>query len=149
MEGRDGSGAERAALPPPRRCGVPAALVRRPPTHSPCLSLAGLSVLAQEPHGAAPVDFLQELPSYQSARRRRGGTQERTPTLLGTAGSRGAAARALRQEKGELADRPAREQPKCMAEKRRARLIFTRFFLGLIFFFPMTFLNINPGALEG
>ncbi|XP_066054083.1 transmembrane channel-like protein 7 [Chamaea fasciata] len=81
----------------------------------------GLSVLAEEPHGAAPVDFLQELPSCQSARRRRGGTQERRPALLGTAGSRGAAARALPQERGEPPDRPARERPECMAEKRRTR----------------------------
>ncbi|XP_053847944.1 transmembrane channel-like protein 7 isoform X2 [Vidua macroura] len=78
----------------------------------------GLSLLAEEPHGAAPVDFLQELPSCQSARRRRGGTQECRPALLGTAGSRGDAARA---ETGELADRPAREHPKSMAEKRRIR----------------------------
>ncbi|NXR63420.1 TMC7 protein, partial [Rhadina sibilatrix] len=75
----------------------------------------------EEPHGAAPVDFLQELPSCQSARRRRGDTQERRPALLGTAGSRGAAARELPQERDKLADRPAREQPKCMAEKRRTR----------------------------
>ncbi|NXM15931.1 TMC7 protein, partial [Ploceus nigricollis] len=75
----------------------------------------------EEPHGAAPVDFLQELPSCQSARRRRGGTQERRPALLGTAGSRGDAARALPQETGELAGRPAREHPKSMAEKRTIR----------------------------
>ncbi|XP_030814039.1 transmembrane channel-like protein 7 isoform X1 [Camarhynchus parvulus] len=81
----------------------------------------GLSLLAEEPHGAAPVDFLQELPSCQSARRRRGGTQERRPPLLGTVGSRGDAARALPQETGEPAERPARERPVCMAEKRRAR----------------------------
>uniref|UniRef100_A0A674HE06 Transmembrane channel-like protein n=1 Tax=Taeniopygia guttata TaxID=59729 RepID=A0A674HE06_TAEGU len=56
--------------------------------------------------------------SCQSARRRRGGTQERRPALLGTARSRGDAARA---ETGELADRPAREHPKSMAEKRRIR----------------------------
>ncbi|XP_066416959.1 transmembrane channel-like protein 7 [Molothrus aeneus] len=81
----------------------------------------GLSLLAEEPHGAAPVDFLQELPSCQSARRRRWGTQERRPAPLGTAGSRGDAARALPQETGGLAERPARERPVCMAEKRRAR----------------------------
>ncbi|NXM95798.1 TMC7 protein, partial [Sylvia borin] len=75
----------------------------------------------EEPHGAAPVDFLQELPSCRSARRRRGGSQERRPALLGTAGSRGAAARALLRDTGELPDRPARERPDCMADKRRAR----------------------------
>ncbi|TRZ21193.1 hypothetical protein HGM15179_005954 [Zosterops borbonicus] len=82
---------------------------------------SGLSVLAEEPHGAAPVDFLQELPSCQSARRRRGGTQERRPALLGTAGSRGNAARALQQEKGERRDPSAREYTGCMAEKRIIR----------------------------
>ncbi|KAM4892073.1 transmembrane channel-like protein 7 isoform 3-T3 [Sylvia borin] len=81
----------------------------------------GLSIHAEEPHGAAPVDFLQELPSCRSARRRRGGSQERRPALLGTAGSRGAAARALLRDTGGLPDRPARERPDCMAEKRRAR----------------------------
>ncbi|NXB11049.1 TMC7 protein, partial [Cnemophilus loriae] len=75
----------------------------------------------EELHPAAPVDFLQELPSYQSARRRRGGTQRRRPALLGTAGSRGTVARALQQEEGELAARPAREYPECIAEKRRLR----------------------------
>ncbi|NXO13083.1 TMC7 protein, partial [Oriolus oriolus] len=75
----------------------------------------------EEPLAAAPVDFLQELPSCQSARRRRGGTQERRPALLGTAGSRGAAARAPGQETGEPAARPAREQPLTIAEKRIVR----------------------------
>ncbi|NXH61169.1 TMC7 protein, partial [Rhabdornis inornatus] len=75
----------------------------------------------EEPHGAAPVDFLQELPSYQSARRRRGGTQERRPALQGTAGSHGTAARAPLQRRDEWTDRPAREHPKCMAEKRIIR----------------------------
>ncbi|CAN8191819.1 unnamed protein product [Coccothraustes coccothraustes] len=82
----------------------------------------GLSLLAEEPHGAAPVDFLQELPSCQSARRRRGGTQERRPAL-GTAGSRGDPARARPQETGKSAEHSARELPLCMADKRRARLI--------------------------
>ncbi|KAL2299027.1 hypothetical protein Nmel_014640, partial [Mimus melanotis] len=54
-------------------------------------------------------------------RRRRGGTQERRPALLGTAGSRGTAARALLQDRDERTDRPAREHPKCMAEKRIIR----------------------------
>ncbi|XP_056359415.1 transmembrane channel-like protein 7 [Oenanthe melanoleuca] len=81
----------------------------------------GLSLLAEEPHGAAPVDFLQELPSYQSARRRRGGSQERRPALPSTARSIGTAGRALLPERGEPTDRPAREHPKCMAEKRRIR----------------------------
>ncbi|NXP37602.1 TMC7 protein, partial [Leiothrix lutea] len=72
----------------------------------------------EEAHGAAPVDFLQELPSCQSARRRRGGTQERRPAPLG---SGGAAARALPQEKDEPALPTAREQPRCMADKRRMR----------------------------
>ncbi|NXA88001.1 TMC7 protein, partial [Melanocharis versteri] len=71
----------------------------------------------EEPPGAAPVDFLRELPSCQSVRRRRGGTQERRPALLGTA----TAARAPQPERGEMADRPAREHPECMAEKRRIR----------------------------
>ncbi|NXQ39861.1 TMC7 protein, partial [Catharus fuscescens] len=70
----------------------------------------------EEPHGAAPVDFLQELPSYQSTRRRRGGTQE-----LGTAGSYGTAARALPKERDKPTVRIAREQPLRMAEKRRIR----------------------------
>ncbi|XP_039416499.1 transmembrane channel-like protein 7 [Corvus cornix cornix] len=81
----------------------------------------GLSVLDEEPLAAAPVDFLQELPSCQSARRRRGGTQERRPALLGTAGSRGAAARELQQERAELPERPARELPLSIAEKRKLR----------------------------
>ncbi|KAM4765300.1 transmembrane channel-like protein 7 isoform 1-T1 [Cyanocitta cristata] len=81
----------------------------------------GLSLLDEEPLAAAPVHFLQELPSCQSARRRRGGTQERRPALLGTAGSRGAAARALQQEGAELPERPARELPLSIAEKRKLR----------------------------
>ncbi|NXM50929.1 TMC7 protein, partial [Gymnorhina tibicen] len=75
----------------------------------------------EEPLAAAPVDFLQELPSCQSARRRRGGTQERRPALLGTAGSRGAAARALQQERAELTARPAREHAMSIAQKRVLR----------------------------
>ncbi|NWV47035.1 TMC7 protein, partial [Daphoenositta chrysoptera] len=69
----------------------------------------------EEPPGAAPVDFLQELPSCQSARRRRGGTRERPPAPPGSA------ARALLQETAEQAARPAREAPLTIAEKRRLR----------------------------
>ncbi|KAM6250294.1 transmembrane channel-like protein 7 [Porphyrio hochstetteri] len=80
--------------------------------------------LPEEPRpAAAPVDFLQELPSYQSARRRRGaaggGTQERRadPHLL--AGSHGAEAWGPEKEGGELATRPVRELPLSIAQKRR------------------------------
>ncbi|NXG05711.1 TMC7 protein, partial [Sakesphorus luctuosus] len=75
----------------------------------------------EEPHGAAPVDFLQELPSCQSARRRRGGTQERRAAPQGPAATRVAEPRALQQDGGEQAARPAREYPLCIAEKRRLR----------------------------
>ncbi|NXN87647.1 TMC7 protein, partial [Bombycilla garrulus] len=81
----------------------------------------GLFLLAEEPYGAAPVDFLHELPSCQSTRRRPGGTQERRPAPLGTTGSRGAAARAQLRERSGPAERPAREHPNCMAEKRILR----------------------------
>lgn len=87
--------------------------------------------LPEEPRAAPPVDFLQELPSYQSALRRRaaaGGTQERRAAPQGSAGLRAAEARGPEQEGGELAARPAREYPLTIAEKRRLRLIFTRFF---------------------
>ncbi|NXB98289.1 TMC7 protein, partial [Orthonyx spaldingii] len=75
----------------------------------------------EEPPAAAPVDFLQELPSYRSVRRRRGGSQELGPAPPGTAGSRGAAARALLQDRDQQDARPAREKPLSMAEKRRFR----------------------------
>ncbi|KAM6244679.1 transmembrane channel-like protein 7 [Spheniscus humboldti] len=80
--------------------------------------------LPEEPRAAAPVDFLQELPSYQSALRRRaaaGGTQERRAAPRGSAGLRAAEARGPEQEGGELAARPAREYPLTIAEKRRLR----------------------------
>ncbi|KAM9598677.1 transmembrane channel-like protein 7 isoform 3-T3 [Morphnus guianensis] len=80
--------------------------------------------LPEETRSAAPVDFLQELPSYQSALRRRaaaGGTQERRTAPRGSAGLRAAEARGPEQEGGELAARPARELPFSMAEKRRLR----------------------------
>ncbi|NWS42393.1 TMC7 protein, partial [Probosciger aterrimus] len=73
--------------------------------------------LPEEPGAAAPVGFLQQLPSYQSALRRRnasgGGTQGYS------AERRGAEARRLEQEGGELVARPAREHPLSIAEKRR------------------------------
>ncbi|KAF1518675.1 Transmembrane channel-like protein 7, partial [Eudyptes sclateri] len=80
--------------------------------------------LPEEPRPAAPVDFLQELPSYQSALRRRaaaGGTQERRAAPQSSAGLRAAEARGPEQEGGELAARPARECPLTIAEKRRLR----------------------------
>ncbi|NXV76869.1 TMC7 protein, partial [Atlantisia rogersi] len=80
----------------------------------------------EEPRpAAAPVDFLQELPSYHSARRRRGaadgGTQERraAPQLL--AGPPGAEAWGREKEGGEAAARPVRELPLSIANKRRFR----------------------------
>ncbi|NXT74385.1 TMC7 protein, partial [Zapornia atra] len=69
--------------------------------------------------------FLQDLPSYQSARRRRGaaggGTQERrtTPQLL--VGPPGAEAWGPEKEGGEVAARPVRELPLSIADKRRFR----------------------------
>ncbi|NXT33306.1 TMC7 protein, partial [Pelecanoides urinatrix] len=80
--------------------------------------------LPEETRAAAPVDFLQELPSYQSALRRRaaaGGTQERRAAPQGSAGLRAAEARGPEQEGGELGARPAREYPLSIAEKRRLR----------------------------
>ncbi|NXW45832.1 TMC7 protein, partial [Nyctiprogne leucopyga] len=80
--------------------------------------------LPEEPHAAAPAGFLQELPSYQSALRRRaagGGTQERRAAAQGSAGLRAAEARGPEQEGGELPARPAREYPLTIAEKRRLR----------------------------
>ncbi|NXN67846.1 TMC7 protein, partial [Himantopus himantopus] len=80
--------------------------------------------LPEETRAAAPVDFLQELPSYQSALRRRaaaGGSQERRAAPPGAAGLRAAEARRPEQEGGEVAARPAREYPLSIAEKRRLR----------------------------
>ncbi|NXS06695.1 TMC7 protein, partial [Neodrepanis coruscans] len=73
----------------------------------------------EEPRAAAPVDFLQELPSFQSARRRRGGTEERWAAPQGPAGTRTAAGWEWPSEREELAARPAREWPLSIAEKRR------------------------------
>ncbi|NWI58412.1 TMC7 protein, partial [Calyptomena viridis] len=75
----------------------------------------------EEPRAAAPVDFLQELPSCRSARRRRGGTQERWAALQGPAGTRAAEGPEWEQEGEELAALPAREHPLSIAEKRRLR----------------------------
>ncbi|XP_074014598.1 transmembrane channel-like protein 7 [Numenius arquata] len=79
----------------------------------------------EETHGAAPVDFLQQLPSYQSALRRRatsgGGTQERRAAPQGPAGLRAAVGRGPEQEGDQVAARPAREYPLSIAEKRRLR----------------------------
>ncbi|XP_054247287.1 transmembrane channel-like protein 7 [Indicator indicator] len=76
--------------------------------------------------GYAPVDFLQELPSYQSALRRRaaataGGSQERRAAPQGFAGFRAAEAQGPEHEGSELVAHPAREHPGSMAEKRRFR----------------------------
>ncbi|NXL34809.1 TMC7 protein, partial [Glaucidium brasilianum] len=78
----------------------------------------------EETRGAAPVGFLQELPSYQSARRRRaaaGGTQERRAAPRGSAGPRALEAWGPEPEGVGPAELPAREHPGCMAEKRRLR----------------------------
>ncbi|CAM9518149.1 unnamed protein product [Bubo scandiacus] len=80
--------------------------------------------LPEETRGAAPAGFLQELPSYQSARRRRaaaGGTQERQAAPRGSAGLRAAEAWGLEPEGDGPAELPAREHPQCMAAKRRLR----------------------------
>ncbi|XP_026715038.1 transmembrane channel-like protein 7 [Athene cunicularia] len=69
--------------------------------------------LPEETRGAAPVGFLQELPSYQSARRRR---QERRAAPQGAVEAWG-----LEPEGAGPAELPAREHPRCMAEKRRLR----------------------------
>ncbi|NWH57241.1 TMC7 protein, partial [Geococcyx californianus] len=61
----------------------------------------------EEPLPAAPAGFLQQLPSYRSALRRRG------PREL-----RGAQTRAALPEGAEQAARPARELPLSIAEKR-------------------------------
>ncbi|XP_068002944.1 transmembrane channel-like protein 7 [Melanerpes formicivorus] len=79
----------------------------------------------EEMHGPAPVDFLQELPSYQTALRRRaataGGNQERRAAPQDLAGLRAAEARGPGHEGNELVAYPAREHPGSMAEKRRLR----------------------------
>ncbi|NWI92669.1 TMC7 protein, partial [Pitta sordida] len=75
----------------------------------------------EEPRTGAPVDFLQELPSYQSARRRRGGAQERWAAPQGPAGTRAAADREGQWKGEESARRPAREHALTIAEKRRLR----------------------------
>ncbi|NXI72409.1 TMC7 protein, partial [Anseranas semipalmata] len=75
--------------------------------------------LHEETLPAAPVDFLQELPSYQSVLRRRaaaGGTQDRRGNPPGAAGAQ---AWGPQHEGGELAARPVREYPLSIAEKRR------------------------------
>ncbi|XP_072734288.1 transmembrane channel-like protein 7 [Ciconia boyciana] len=82
--------------------------------------------LPEETRAAAPVDFLQELPSYRSALRRRaaaGGGQERRAAPRGSAGLRGAEAWGPEPEPegGGPAGRPAREYPLSIAEKRRLR----------------------------
>ncbi|KAM9222813.1 LOW QUALITY PROTEIN: transmembrane channel-like protein 7 [Leptosomus discolor] len=105
----------------PAGCHVVASPAPQPPRFF--LPLAEV-FLPEETRGATPVDFLQELPSYQSALRRRaavGGTQERRAALRSSARLRAAGARGPEQEGGELRVRPAREQPFCMAEKRRWR----------------------------
>ncbi|NXT27917.1 TMC7 protein, partial [Syrrhaptes paradoxus] len=78
----------------------------------------------EESRPAAPVDFLQELPSYQSARRRRaagGGTEERRAAPQSSAGRRAAEAPGPERDGGEAAARPVREYPLSIAEKRRLR----------------------------
>ncbi|NXK48619.1 TMC7 protein, partial [Chauna torquata] len=80
--------------------------------------------LPEETRAAAPVDFLQELPSYQSVLRRRaaaGGTQDRRANPQGSAEPRAAEGWGPQQEAGELAARPVREYPLNIAEKRRLR----------------------------
>ncbi|NWY56266.1 TMC7 protein, partial [Chionis minor] len=80
--------------------------------------------LPEGTRAAPPVDFLQELPSYQSALRRRaaaGGTQERRAAPPGAVGPRAAEARGPEKEDDELAARPAREYPLSIAQKRRLR----------------------------
>uniref|UniRef100_A0A669QM78 Transmembrane channel-like protein n=1 Tax=Phasianus colchicus TaxID=9054 RepID=A0A669QM78_PHACC len=70
---------------------------------------------------AAPVGFLQELPSYRSVLRRRaaaGDVQERRGNLWGTAA---AELRGPQPEEGERGARPLWELPLSIAEKRRIR----------------------------
>ncbi|XP_065540325.1 transmembrane channel-like protein 7 [Lathamus discolor] len=77
---------------------------------------------AEEPGAAAPVGFLQQLPSYQSALRRRNapgaGTHGRRAAQRGSGGRRGAEARGPEREA-----RPAREYPLSIAGKRRLRVL--------------------------
>ncbi|NXW33261.1 TMC7 protein, partial [Phaetusa simplex] len=77
----------------------------------------------EETRGATPVDFLQQLPSYQSALRRRAtaGTQERRSAPQDPAELRAAEGHGPQQEGDEVAARPAREHPLTIAEKRRLR----------------------------
>ncbi|KAK2543991.1 transmembrane channel-like protein 7 [Columba livia] len=71
---------------------------------------------------AAPAGFLQQLPSYQSAlRRRAGGSQQRRAGAQGSAGQSAAEPRGPEQQGREPEARPAREQPLSIAEKRRLR----------------------------
>ncbi|XP_061222948.1 transmembrane channel-like protein 7 [Neopsephotus bourkii] len=81
----------------------------------------------EEPGAAAPVGFLQQLPSYQSARRRRNapgaGTQGRRAAQQGSGGLRGTEAWGPEQEGGEQKARPAREYPLSIAGKRRLRVL--------------------------
>ncbi|NXY81075.1 TMC7 protein, partial [Alcedo cyanopectus] len=79
--------------------------------------------LPEEPRGAAPVDFLQELPSYQSALRRRArcASQEQRAAPQGTTRLRFREARGPEDEGEEPGARPAREYPLSIAEKRRLR----------------------------
>ncbi|XP_056192502.1 transmembrane channel-like protein 7 [Falco biarmicus] len=78
----------------------------------------------EEPRGAAPAGFLQQLPSYQSALRRRvpaAGTQERRAAPRGSGRLGSAEARGPEPEGDELPARPAREYPLSIAEKRKLR----------------------------
>ncbi|XP_014792189.1 PREDICTED: transmembrane channel-like protein 7 [Calidris pugnax] len=88
--------------------------------------LSGEVFLPEETRGAAPVGFLQQLPSYQSALRRRatagGGTQERRAAPQGSAGLRAAAGLGPEEEDDQAAAPTARECPLTMAEKRRLRV---------------------------
>ncbi|KAM9291863.1 transmembrane channel-like protein 7 [Morus bassanus] len=109
---------------PPRgaRWGCGGCHVARSPAPQPLCFLPLAEVfLPEQTRAAAPVDFLQELPSYRTALRRRGGGQERRAAPQGPAGLRAAEAWGLEQEGGEPAARPAREHPLSMAEKRRLR----------------------------
>ncbi|XP_071617642.1 transmembrane channel-like protein 7 isoform X1 [Heliangelus exortis] len=76
----------------------------------------------EDTRAAAPVDFLQDLPSHQSALRRRatgGGTRERWAAPQGSEGFRAAEARGT--EGDEATPCPLREYPLSIAEKRRLR----------------------------
>ncbi|NXL92181.1 TMC7 protein, partial [Alectura lathami] len=79
---------------------------------------------AEETHAAAPVGFLQELPSYRSVLRNRTaarGAQERRADPQGSAGVRAGEARGPPPEGGEIAALPVREYPCSIAAKRRLR----------------------------